>query len=101
MTNKIWVVYNPNGNTPRQTHNSLYNARCEAERLASLNPAQSFYVMESVGFAKKVEVAWFETGREMKECVVCGGMRECTEVSKTGLLWCADCKKEAYDYTDI
>lgn len=54
----FWVVWNPNGRTPTIKHTSHSSARCEATRLAGLNPGTPFFVLESVGFAEKVDVKW-------------------------------------------
>lgn len=60
MSNKkIWVVYNPNGRAPTHTHHSYDSAKQEARRLARLNHDQPFYVMESIGMARKADVSWY------------------------------------------
>lgn len=68
---KIWVVFNPNGRAPTYTHQSYDSAKQEAKRLARMNPDQSFYVMESVGMARKHDVSFYACGtvdhRELSE----------------------------------
>lgn len=60
MSNKkIWVVYNPNGSAPTHTHHSYDSAKQEAKRLARTHLDQSFFVMESIGMAKKSDVSWY------------------------------------------
>jgi hypothetical protein len=56
---KIWVVYNPQGRAPTFTHISYKSAKTEARRLASCNPDQRFYVMESVGMALKNDGSFY------------------------------------------
>lgn len=56
---KIWVVYNPQGRAPSYMHTSYESAKTEAKRLARINPDQSFYVMESVGLARKNDVSFY------------------------------------------
>lgn len=55
---QFWLVWNPEGRAPTYQHDSEESARSEAERLAKLNPGQSFYVLETVGCVKKIEVQW-------------------------------------------
>lgn len=44
----FWFVWNINGNAPRYRHESARNATAEAERLARLNPGETFIVLQSV-----------------------------------------------------
>ena len=62
--NKIWLVFNPEGWSPTYIHQSLESARQEAKRLARLNPDQNFYVMESVGKARKTDVSYYVYTRD-------------------------------------
>lgn len=44
----FWLVWNPNGHSPAYKHPSPERATAEAERLARVNPGQTFVVLESV-----------------------------------------------------
>lgn len=44
---KFWMVFGGHCTTPTKRHSSYTIARDEAERLARLNPCQSFYVLEA------------------------------------------------------
>ncbi len=44
----FWFVWNPDGRSPTFRHLSEDNAVTEAERLARLNPGETFVVLESV-----------------------------------------------------
>lgn len=59
MNNRVYCVFNPNGQAPYFVHGSYDGAKDEAKRLARLNPDQKFYVMESVGMAVKHDVAFY------------------------------------------
>lgn len=49
---KFFMVFNPQGiSNPRVQHPDISTARAEAERLASKNPGQTFYVMEAVTYS--------------------------------------------------
>jgi glutathione S-transferase len=50
----FWLVWNPNGRSPTFRHPSEQNAVTEAERLARLNPGETFIVLESVS-ARRVD----------------------------------------------
>lgn len=45
---KFWVVWNPHRNAPTFKHFSSLEAVNEAERLARVNPAEKFYVLEVI-----------------------------------------------------
>lgn len=60
---KIWLVFNPDGRSPTFVHQSYESARDEAKRLARNVPDQTFYVMESVGKARRQDVSWYAYGR--------------------------------------
>lgn len=56
---KIWLVWNPNGRAPTCKHESKSSAKREAERLATLNVEQEFYVVEALGkFQTRKPVTW-------------------------------------------
>lgn len=45
---EFWMVWNPNGSRhPMYQHTSAKSAADEAERLATANPGQSFYVLQA------------------------------------------------------
>lgn len=50
----FYVVWNPNGGSPRVRHQCEESAKQEALRLAEQNPGQEFIVLASVGTARKV-----------------------------------------------
>jgi len=47
MPYKFWMVFNPNGKSPRFQHESPESAHEEALRLARVNPGERFCVLES------------------------------------------------------
>lgn len=59
-TDKFWMIYSPDGGTPRVQHKTLDAAKKEAERLARHCQDQRFYLLESVGSAvsKSPPVQW-------------------------------------------
>jgi hypothetical protein len=60
---KFWIIWNPQNRNPINTilmHPYLHEAKAEAERLASCNPGQSFYVLQSVGKATTTMVTYVE-----------------------------------------
>lgn len=61
---EFWLVWNPRGGAPTHQHPTLHQARAEAERLARMNPGQDFFVLATVGRAKKVDVEWMELNVE-------------------------------------
>lgn len=44
----FWFVWNPQGHNPQHKHPTLDSALREAERLARINPGQTFIVLQSV-----------------------------------------------------
>ncbi len=57
----FWVVWNPSHGLPRYQHYTAEEARNEAKRLAALNPGQDFYVLGTIGKARRDEpVTWFD-----------------------------------------
>lgn len=56
----FWMVYGAGCGAPTVRHDRLGNARAEAERLAVANPGTKFYVLRSVGVARRVDVDWAE-----------------------------------------
>lgn len=61
MTNTIYCVFNPQGRAPFFPHHTKSSAETEAKRLAKNNPGYRFYVMESIGVAEKIDVAYYAT----------------------------------------
>lgn len=52
-----YFVFNPGSNSaPKIKHNSEYEARMEAERLAAANPGQQFYVVKAVTVSETPKV---------------------------------------------
>ncbi len=56
-TKPFWLVWNPDGNSPRFQHPTEQSARTEAERLARANPGNQFVVLESVAAYTRTDVA--------------------------------------------
>lgn len=44
----FWLVWTPNGHTPRYEHQSAASAHAEAQRLARENPGEKFYVLQPI-----------------------------------------------------
>lgn len=57
-TNQFWLVWNPAGHAPTVKHYSSNSAKQEAERLASCNDGQDFYVLEAVSMCRVKRVEW-------------------------------------------
>lgn len=49
--NPGWLVWNPEGQHPRVTHDRMDGAEREASRLARENPGHRFFVLAPVGVA--------------------------------------------------
>lgn len=56
MTDKFWVVWNPNGESPMHRHDSEHLAKKEAERLARVVSDEEFYVLEAITVSRKSDV---------------------------------------------
>lgn len=55
----FFLVWSPTGQTPPVVrHPTFESAKAEAERLALQAPSSTFFVLEAVGFARKVQVQW-------------------------------------------
>lgn len=52
----FWMVFTPSGCAPKFQHSTEKEAECEARRLAAMNPGQTFYVLQAIGKARKVDV---------------------------------------------
>ena len=52
----FYLVWNPLGRAPIHQHEKYHQAKTEAERLATLNPGQQFFVLQAVSLTKKVDV---------------------------------------------
>lgn len=51
--NSFYLIWSPEGLTPpKYTHDTLENAQREANRLASVNPNRSFYVVKALSVHK-------------------------------------------------
>ena len=48
---QFYMVYNPNGKTPKVQHATHAAAKAEAQRLAALQPNDQFYILRSRGAA--------------------------------------------------
>ena len=62
----FWVVWCENARPPMFKHPHPGDAKKEAERLARLNPGQSFHVLGLVGTATKRDVDWIESNYEVE-----------------------------------
>lgn len=49
----FWLVWNPMGGNPAYRHLGSASATVEAERLASLNPGQEFYVLHAISVSRR------------------------------------------------
>lgn len=58
MKKTFWMVLGYG--TPTFRHETEESATREAERLASMNPGQTFTVLEAVKSCRKAEVVWVE-----------------------------------------
>jgi hypothetical protein len=59
---KFWMVWNENNNNPVVKHNTLGQAKGEAEKLATKSPGKKFVVLESLDFCSVINpVKWEET----------------------------------------
>lgn len=56
--NGFWMVLG--SGTPTYRHNTLMSARQEAERLATMNPGSTFYILECKAACVKSQVQWAE-----------------------------------------
>ena len=55
---RFWMLYHPAGSAPKFIHPSEAAARTEAERLASANPGELFYVLQATGCARHRAIDW-------------------------------------------
>lgn len=56
MADKFWMVWNPDGESPMYKHDSEFDAKKEAERLAVCVPNGKFYVLEALSVSYKSQV---------------------------------------------
>lgn len=54
----FWMVWREGGTAPTFKHNDMNAAAKEAERLARLNPGETFHVMECIASCAKTDVNW-------------------------------------------
>jgi hypothetical protein len=54
----FWMIWNKKGTAPKVRHTDIRAAKCEAERLARLNPGERFIVLEAIGSCIKRDVEW-------------------------------------------
>lgn len=57
----VWFVWCPTHSVPSVQHTSLASAEREAKRLAALHAGRQFLVLELVGVAEKIDVAYRRT----------------------------------------
>lgn len=58
---QFFLVWSPQGQTPPVVrHPTRAEAVIEAKRLAAQRPGAEFFVLASVGCAKRVDVAWID-----------------------------------------
>ena len=56
----FWLVWNENGRIPVVKHPEEAVARKEAERIARLQPGDTFHVMQCICSCRKIDVEWTE-----------------------------------------
>lgn len=56
MSDPFWMIYGMGQGSPTARHHSFETAKAEAERLARVCPGTEFYVLQTVGVAKKTDV---------------------------------------------
>lgn len=54
----FWVVWCPQAGPPTVRHETESAAKAEATRLAGIHRGQQFFVLQSLGFARAVDVEW-------------------------------------------
>ncbi len=58
MSELFWLIWNERGGPPTVKHATKSEARAEAERLARMNPGQTFHLLQLVGTCRRVDVEW-------------------------------------------
>lgn len=66
---KFWMVYGVGQQQPTVRHKTFVSARTEAVRLARFNPGIDFFVLETVGSARKVDVEFTDMRRADERCM--------------------------------
>lgn len=56
MTEAFYVVWQPEHGIPKVQHDSLEQAKAEAERLARLSPGKKFFVLRAMSVSRHVSV---------------------------------------------
>lgn len=56
----FWMVKAEGHNPTTHKHHSFEDAQAEANRLAVQNPGRKFFVLQTVGFARKEAAEWHE-----------------------------------------
>lgn len=54
----FWMLWSPHGSAPTKKHETLAEAREEAERLMGLHPGRTFYVLQAVSRCRVKNVEW-------------------------------------------
>lgn len=60
MAPTFWMVYGTGQGAPTFRHGTFEGAKAEAERLARQSPGIEFYVLRSIGRARRVDVEYTE-----------------------------------------
>lgn len=58
---EFWLVWNESGQAPTYKHQTLEQARAEAERLAVAVPGSRFFVLHAQESCIKSEIQWADT----------------------------------------
>jgi hypothetical protein len=64
---KFWMLWNPQGRAPTFKHETLEDARKQAEKLARNNNGETFYVLEAISYVRKKDVDWTELSENLEE----------------------------------
>lgn len=72
----FYLVWNPQGHSPTHKHDTQHDAEHEAQRLARLNPEQTFFVLEPISAmrTRDVDVERFERPQELDDQIPESGL---------------------------
>lgn len=61
----FYLVWNEQGRNPVVKHDTVQSARDEAERLACMNPGQTFHVLAQMDSCRLAHVIWSNNDEEI------------------------------------